>query len=131
MTNFLFFLLYFILDMDESIEDKQSNESYRLSFIRSQRNAPLLVQDGYIYRCERFNDRRSYWLCICYKKFKCNGRLICEYNDIIKSTTHVHEVEPKRLIGASIEYKNLHDEDSKEYLKGLKKAIDSNFSKQE
>ncbi|XP_058057600.1 modifier of mdg4-like isoform X26 [Anopheles bellator] len=68
-----------------------------LPCIRSQRGAPLLTKDRFIYRCERTRDDRSYWLCIRYKTNKCNGRLICEGNIVRKETSHCHPDDRRRI----------------------------------
>ena len=80
------------------------------SFIRSQRGAPLLVHSGFVYRCERKISNKTYWLCLNYKKTKCNGRMILEGNQINKMTEHNHSID-KRSTEGNIELKNLDDED--------------------
>lgn len=78
-----------------------------LSFIRSQRGAPLLTQHGFVYRCERHSGERSYWLCIRYKNLHCGGRLICQGNDVVKFTDHNHGQDWTRIDRTVIEYKSL------------------------
>ncbi|XP_049532478.1 modifier of mdg4-like isoform X15 [Anopheles darlingi] len=65
--------------------------------IRSQRGAPLLTRDSFIYRCERQRKIRTYWLCVRYKTMQCKGRLICDGNKILKETSHCHPHEHRRL----------------------------------
>ncbi|XP_058130350.1 modifier of mdg4-like isoform X11 [Anopheles coustani] len=67
------------------------------AFIRSQRGAPLLVKDSFIYRCERTRGNRSYWLCVRYKSHKCTGRIICQGNAVLKQTGHTHQIDHARL----------------------------------
>ncbi|XP_062556643.1 FLYWCH-type zinc finger-containing protein 1 isoform X1 [Armigeres subalbatus] len=79
---------------------------YRV-FIRSQRGAPLLTLGNFIYRCERVRKTRSYWLCIRYKSSKCNGRVICQGNKIIKLTEHCHANDHKRISSSVLEETDL------------------------
>lgn len=99
---------------------KPTNKAENLEFIRSQRGAPLLVNDGFIYRCERMTPCRSYWLCIGYKRHKCNGRIICQGNEVVKCTFHIHNQEWQRVQKSVIEYKNLNGVDRDEFLRGSK-----------
>lgn len=96
-------------------------KSEMLSFMRSQRGAPFLVQSGFIYRCERHNGHRTYWLCTKYKTVKCNGRLICQGNDIVKATQHNHERDLSRMDRTVIEYHNMSDSNVEEFLNSYKK----------
>lgn len=97
-------------------------KSEMLSFIRSQRGAPFLVQAGFIYRCERFNGQRTYWLCTKYKTVKCNGRLICQGNEIVKATPHSHERDLSSMASCTvIEYHNMTDPDVEQFLSSYKK----------
>lgn len=96
-------------------------KSEMLSFMRSQRGAPFLVQAGFIYRCERFNGQRTYWLCTKYKTVKCNGRLICQGNEIVKATPHSHERDLARMDRTVIEYHNMTDPNIDEFLSSYKK----------
>ncbi|XP_052567448.1 FLYWCH-type zinc finger-containing protein 1-like, partial [Culex pipiens pallens] len=81
-------------------------ENHR-QFIRSQRGAPLLTLENFIYRCERVRKTRSYWLCIRYKSSKCNGRVICQGNTVIKRTSHCHPDDQRRISSSIIEQTNL------------------------
>lgn len=99
---------------------KPTDKAESLKFIRSQRGAPLLVYDGFIYRCERMTPCRSYWLCIGYKRHKCNGRIICQGNEVVKCTFHIHNQEWQRVQKSVIEYKNLDGVDRDEFLRGSK-----------
>lgn len=99
---------------------KPTIKAENLGFIRSQRGAPLLVHDGFIYRCERMTPCRSYWLCIGYKRHKCNGRIICQGNEVVKCTFHIHNQEWQRVHKSVIEYKNLNGVDRDEFLRGSK-----------
>lgn len=96
-------------------------KSEMLSFMRSQRGAPFLVQAGFIYRCERHNGQRTYWLCTKYKTVKCNGRLICQGNDIVKATQHNHERDLSRMDRTVIEYHNMSGPNVEEFLSSYKK----------
>lgn len=98
-----------------------SGKSEMLSFMRSQRGAPFLVQSGFIYRCERHNGQRTYWLCTKYKTVKCNGRLICQGNDIVKATKHNHERDLSRMDRTVIEYYNMSGPSVDEFLNSYKK----------
>lgn len=91
-----------------------------LSFIRSQRGAPLLTQHGYVYRCERHTGERSYWLCIRYKTLRCGGRLICQGNDVVKFTDHNHAQDWSRIDRTVIEYKSLTHPHIDEFLNSFK-----------
>lgn len=91
-----------------------------LSFIRSQRGAPLLTQHGFVYRCERHTDERSYWLCIRYKNLHCSGRLICQGNDVVKFTDHNHGQDWTRIDRTVIEYKSLTHPHIDEFLNSFK-----------
>lgn len=82
-------------------------KSKMLAFIRSQRGAPFLIESGYVYRCERHNEQRTYWLCTKYKTVKCGGRLICQGNDIVKYTPHTHDGDPARTSRAVVEYRDM------------------------
>ena len=85
--------------------------------LRSQRGGPLLVVDNFLYRCERAINNRSYWLCIRYKSVKCNARIICDGNDIIKQTNHIHGTESDRIEKSKhLEYKNFANCDLKKWL---------------
>nr|XP_029723711.1 modifier of mdg4-like isoform X22 [Aedes albopictus] len=77
------------------------------TFIRSQRGAPLLALDNFIYRCERVRKTRSYWLCIRYKSSKCNGRVICQGNKILKVTHHCHVNDEQRINSSILEETDL------------------------
>jgi len=90
------------------------------TFIRSQRGAPLLVNDGFVYRCERKIGRKSYWLCLSYKKgqHKCNARLILLGNSVTKETGHTHAAD-KRAKEGQIESKSLDDDDVEVWLKNV------------
>lgn len=92
-----------------------------LSFIRSQRGAPFLVQSGFVYRCERFSGQRTYWLCTQYKTVKCGGRLICQGNDIVKFKPHNHDRDNSRLDRSVIEYKDMASPSTDEFLNSYKK----------
>lgn len=92
-----------------------------LSFIRSQRGAPFLVQSGHVYRCERHSGQRTYWLCTQYKTVKCGGRLICQGNDIVKFTPHNHERDASRVDRSVIEYRNMASPTNEEFLNSYKK----------
>lgn len=96
-------------------------KSEMLSFMRSQRGAPFLVQAGFVYRCERHNAQRTYWLCTKYKTVKCNGRLICQGNDIVKATLHNHERDIARMDRTVIEYYNMAGPNVEEFLSSYKK----------
>lgn len=89
------------------------------SFIRSQRGLPLLSREGFVYRCERHNRLRSYWLCTRYKNFKCGGRIICNGNTVIKMTKHNHIEDWQRIQKSLVEYKSLTDFDAESYTKGF------------
>lgn len=95
-------------------------QSEQLEFIRSQRGAPLMVHQGFIYRCERVIGVKSYWLCVSYKRMKCTARLIYEGNQLLKTTMHVHEADWKRVQNSTIEMKSLEDSDMAEWLKMTK-----------
>ncbi|XP_055616853.1 modifier of mdg4-like isoform X20 [Toxorhynchites rutilus septentrionalis] len=90
---------------DQAAQD--SNQSVYRTFIRSQRGAPLLTLDSFIYRCERVRKTRSYWLCIRYKSSKCNGRVICQGNSVIKRTTHCHMNDQRRIASSILEQTDL------------------------
>lgn len=90
------------------------------SFIRSQRGAPLIMHSGFVYRCERKINSRTYWLCIRYKGQKCNARLILNGNVINKATEHNHPVD-ERSNESNVELKNLEDFDVEEWIKGTSK----------
>lgn len=98
-----------------------SGKSEMLSFMRSQRGAPFLVQSGFIYRCERYSGHRTYWLCTKYKTVKCNGRLICQGNDIVKATQHNHERDLSRMDRTVMEYHNMSGPNFEEFLNSYKK----------
>lgn len=92
-----------------------------LAFIRSQRGAPLLSREGFVYRCERHIGPRSYWLCIRYKNFKCGGRLICHGNTVVKDTPHNHHHDWQRIQKSQVELKNLADPDElDQFIKAFK-----------
>lgn len=82
-------------------------KSKMLAFIRSQRGAPFLIESGHVYRCERHNEQRTYWLCTKYKTVKCGGRLICQGNDIVKYTPHTHDGDPARSSRTVVEYRDM------------------------
>lgn len=86
------------------------------SFMRSQRGAPFLIHSGYVFRCERQIGKKTYWLCLQYKRTKCNARLILDGNSISKSTEHNHRSDPKASY-SNIEYKNLEDDDVETWIK--------------
>lgn len=94
-------------------------------FIRSQRGAAMLVQNGYIYRCQQFSNPRSYWICINHDKSsqheKCLARIVYKYNELVRSSSHTHGPHWKRLQNQSFEFKNLEDDDREDFLKGRQK----------
>lgn len=89
-----------------------------MTFIRSQRGAPLLVRDGFIYRCERNSSARTYWLCTGYKRYKCNGRIICQGNEIVKCTYHIHAPEWSRIRKSTIESCDMNVIDANDFIRG-------------
>lgn len=111
-------------DVDDDHNDGGEDAAHKpLAFIRSQRGAPLLVNAGFVYRCERKSATRTYWLCVGYKRFKCNARIICEGNRHVKRTTHYsHMAETDRLEKASqLEYHRLDGDDRDEFLNSVHK----------
>lgn len=86
-------------------------------FMKSQRGAPLIVYNGFVYRCERKISNKTYWLCIRYKGQKCKARLILRGNEIIKQTNHNHKVDNPSS-NFDLEMKNLEDCDVDEWIKG-------------
>lgn len=112
--SFYFFLCFCFAEKDKvrvcaeyEIADVDVSKPEMLSFIRSQRGAPFLVQSGFVYRCERRRKQRTYWLCTKYKTVKCGGRLICDGNDVVKLTPHNHPIDFNRVDRSVIEYKNM------------------------
>lgn len=101
--------------------EKPILKSDMLSFIRSQRGAPFLVQSGFVYRCERTAGQRTYWLCTQYKTVKCGGRLICQGNNIVKFTPHTHERDETRVNRSVIEYRDMNDPSNEEFLNSVRK----------
>lgn len=91
-----------------------------MSFVRSQRGAPLLTMQGFIYRCERNVGDRSYWLCIRYKKVHCNGRLILQGNEIVKRRSHNHDPDWTRIDRSVVEYHSLSGEQGADFLNGFR-----------
>lgn len=89
-------------------------------FIRSQRGAPLLLQSGYVYRCERRLNSRTYWLCIRYKGLQCNARVILNGNQLYKSTAHNHDMD-ERSNESNIELKDLDGHDIDAWLRRIPK----------
>ncbi|XP_050084771.1 modifier of mdg4-like isoform X10 [Anopheles aquasalis] len=87
---------------EQTSQDKADKTAGGHLCIRSQRGAPLLMRDGFIYRCERQREIRTYWLCIRYKKVHCTGRLICDGNEVLKETIHCHPREDRRLAMSDI-----------------------------
>lgn len=108
---------------DDDNDDGADATHKPLAFIRSQRGAPLLVNAGFVYRCERKSATRTYWLCVGYKRFKCNARIICEGNRHVKRTTHYsHMAETDRLEKASqLEYHRLDGDDRDVFLNSVLK----------
>lgn len=92
-----------------------------LSFIRSQRGAPLLVHSGFVYRCERKSTERSYWLCTGYKRFKCTGRIICHGNAMVKATMHIHDPEWARIGKTVLEKQDMDAADRNDFLNSIKR----------
>lgn len=100
----------------------KSDEGHHMAFIRSQRGAPLMVQSGFVYRCERKTQYRTYWLCVGYKRFKCNARIICEGNRHVKRTLHVgHSPDTKRVSKRMLEYHSMEAPDRDEFLSSVHK----------
>lgn len=98
------------------------NGADKLAFIRSQRGAPLLVHDEFVYRCERKSSTRTYWLCVGYKRFKCNARIICEGNRHIKCTTHYsHGADRDRIQKGQLEYHSMSEADRDVFLNSVQK----------
>uniref|UniRef100_A0A182PMZ3 BTB domain-containing protein n=1 Tax=Anopheles epiroticus TaxID=199890 RepID=A0A182PMZ3_9DIPT len=83
--------------LSSAITDLIKMEDYDLPTVEFQRGLPLLVKNNFIYRCERTRNLRSYWLCIRYKTHKCNGRIICQSNAVLKETDHCHMDDRRRL----------------------------------
>lgn len=98
--------------------DKPDEIEANLSFIRSQRGAPLLVRDGFIYRCERNLSSRTYWLCTGYKRHKCNGRIICQGNEIVKSSYHIHAPDWARINKSTIEFRDMSADYADDFIRG-------------
>lgn len=86
------------------------------TFIRSQRGAPLLVYDGFLYRNERRINKKTYWLCIRYKSSRCNGRMILNGNTIVKETEHTHATD-NRSNDVNLELKSLLDDDIEDWMR--------------
>ncbi|XP_035777038.1 modifier of mdg4-like isoform X20 [Anopheles albimanus] len=95
---------------EQASQDKANKCTGGHLCIRSQRGAPLLMRDGFIYRCERQREIRTYWLCIRYKTLHCKGRLICDGNEVLKETIHCHPREHRRLAMSEIVPINLSTE---------------------
>lgn len=93
------------------------------SFLKSQRGAPLLICNQFVYRCERKIMSKTYWLCIRYKGHHCNARVILRGNEIVKKTAHNHVADQRSTIG-EIEIKDLEDDDVNQWLKGPKSKIE-------
>lgn len=115
-------ILHLILEIIElnkaAIEAESCQHSHVLwSFLRSQRAAPLILHSGFVYRCERQINKRTYWLCIRYKGHRCNGRLILNGNSILKATEHNHILDD-RARETNVELKSLEDDDVSEWIKG-------------
>lgn len=110
-----------VRNMDGMIMTSTAPEASYLAFIRSQRGAPLLSREGFVYRCERHIGPRSYWLCIRYKNFKCGGRLICHGNTVVKDTPHNHHQDWQRIQKSQVELKSLADPDQlDQFIKAFK-----------
>lgn len=105
----------------QNIIDVHNRSSRCLMFIRSQRGAAMLVQNGYIYRCQQYTNPRSYWICINHDKSdlsqKCLARIVYKSNVLVKSSSHTHPPHWKRLQNHSYEFKNLNDDDIEMFLK--------------
>lgn len=114
----------FEVHLDETNVKLQNNYPVQkerlLSFIRSQRGAPLLARFGFLYRCERHTGERSYWLCIRYKNLKCGGRLICQGNDVVKYRSHNHAEDWNRIANSIVEYRNLASPEINDFLNSFK-----------
>lgn len=108
-----------LFDNNSSIQKYETliSDVMDMPFIRSQRGFPLLVNNNFVFRCERSTGRRTYWLCTQYKRSKCTGRIILQGNTPIKVTDHCHESELKRIVDSTIEYKNLTNTETEEWLK--------------
>uniref|UniRef100_A0A1B0GN85 Uncharacterized protein n=1 Tax=Phlebotomus papatasi TaxID=29031 RepID=A0A1B0GN85_PHLPP len=98
------------------VQATSDEDEVHFMFIRSQRNAALLSHKNYVYRCERFQRQKSYWLCLNYKTDHCNARLICDGNRIVKETLHNHVPDIRRLKKSTVEYKSLTDPDIKSFI---------------
>lgn len=104
------------------IEAIVSDDKHKmLAFVRSQRGAPFLVESGHVYRCERHNEQRTYWLCTKYKTVKCGGRLICQGNDIVKYTPHTHHGDMTRTSRSVVEYRDMTSPDMDLFLRAFVK----------
>lgn len=120
MTNLadLFLIVLEMLKLNYAAMNAEAGSGMTIwSFIRSQRGAPLIVHDGFVYRCERKIESRTYWLCIRYKGHKCNARLILTGNRVHKATDHNH-MKDDRSNETEIELKDLNDADVETWLKG-------------
>lgn len=91
--------------------------------MKSQRGAPLIVCQGFVYRCERKISNKTYWLCIRYKGHKCKARLILRGNEVVKQTSHNHKSD-HRASKSDLVMKDLDDPDVDEWIKGRQYNIE-------
>lgn len=119
LPDYDLYQLFFLEISDlKFIEYRAENDLKVLwSFIRSQRGAPFLIHSGFAYRCERKIGTKTYWLCLQYKRTKCNGRMIFDGNAIVKSTAHNHSTDNRANYSSNIEYKSLEDDDIEKWIK--------------
>lgn len=126
MSIFTYYVIGNLLQNERPNIDIIKTPSSSMLFIRSQRGAAMLVQNGYIYRCQQYSNPRSYWICINHDKThsseKCLSRLVYKSNELIRSSMHTHSPHWKRLQNQTFEYKNLNDDDIEMFLKGRLKS---------
>lgn len=77
-----------------------------LNFVKSERGKYMLVHDGFLYRFESKNDKKTIWKCVENLKKKCKARIHTDENSILSDVTkisHVHfpdiaKIEAKRAM---------------------------------
>lgn len=119
-------MIFFLADEEKkSVDPLEMNLDIKievgLPFMRSQRGAPFLVQSGFVYRCERYMGQRTHWLCTKYKTTKCNGRLICQGNDIVKTTQHNHYPDLACTHRTVVEYYDMSGPNFEDFLYSFKR----------
>lgn len=68
------------------------------------RKNPLLIVDGYEFRCEKKGPKGTFWTCLAGPKSKCKSRIITKENVVFLRSFHNHEAKELDLRNMSSKF---------------------------